>query len=361
MLSQAFIKSGFECEVCESANEAIDKLSKELPDAILSDYQMPGMNGLEFRRYLLKQPVLQDIPFIFLTSFSDEELVTVGLDLQAVDYVLKNTPVKVIVSKLNNLLDTVNKQRQLSEIEVKKAAAALNIKSVPQKAPHINGYEVNFWHRSFNDIPGGDFIDFIQVTDRFTFIVLGDVMGKKWMAWFLSFSFLSYIRSAVRFGIMSNEYSAAVILQKVNQIICTDEALQDILSSVSLLMIDQQTNRITYAGAGDLPVLRYRADTQTLEKMQTGGLLLGLFPDGSYDEQQINMATGDQLFIFTDGVIDYAVDDKHAKSDYHFFMSKLDELTRTESPFESLKAFLSKQSADKQVDDCSIIHLLKTT
>ena len=35
-------------------------------------------------------------------------------------------------------------------------------------------------------------IDFIKINDRFTFIVLGDVMGKKWGAWFFSFSFLIF-------------------------------------------------------------------------------------------------------------------------------------------------------------------------
>lgn len=361
MLSQAFKKSGFVCDTSESAADALQKLKTERPDAIVSDYQMPVMNGLEFRRHLLKQPVLQDIPFIFLTDFSDEDLVTSGLNLQAIDYVLKNTPVNVIVSKLNNLIDTVSKQRQLSEAEVKKAATALNIKSIPQQAPILKGYELNFWHQSFQDIPGGDFIDFIQVTDRFTFIVLGDVMGKKWMAWFLSFSFLSYIRAAVKFAIWSGEYSTAAILQKVNHIIATDEVLADILSSLSLLMIDHEKNTISYSGAGDLPIVYYEAATGRLTELQSSGLLLGLFADGMYEEQQMAMQANDQLFIFTDGIIDYAVDKDHSKSDYKYFVQKLKEITDKQDTFANLKDYLKKNAVTAQVDDCSIIHLLKTT
>ncbi|OKS85930.1 SpoIIE family protein phosphatase [Mucilaginibacter polytrichastri] len=359
MLSKAFSKAGFECTVAESANEAIRKLAADLPDAILSDYQMPKMNGIEFRKYVLKQPTLKDIPFIFLTDFSDKELVNTGLDLHAIDYVIKDTPVNVIVAKLNNLLATVSKQRELSELEVKKAAAALNIRSVPHKAPDIKGYEVNFWHKSFQDIPGGDFIDFIQVTDRFSFIILGDVMGKKWMAWFLSFSFLSYIRAAVRYGVLSHEYSVASILEKVNQIICEDEALKDILSSLSLLMVDHEKGHVTYAGAGDLPLLYYQAKTKKFESLRCSGLLLGMFTNVEYDEQQINMQPGDQLFIFTDGIIDYAVAGD-TKSDYNLFAKKLETITDSRNSFDKLKQFLVKQPPASQVDDGSIIHVYKT-
>lgn len=359
MLSKAFLKADFACTTCESASDAIKILTGEKPDAILSDYQMPGMDGLEFRRYVLTQPGLKDIPFIFLTNFSDNDLVTTGLDLQAIDYVLKDTPINVIVSKLNNLIDTVSKQRELSELEVKKAVAALNIKSVPQHLPQLEGYEVNFWHKSFHDIPGGDFIDFIKVTDRFTFIALGDVMGKKWMAWFLSFSFLSYIRSAVRFGVMSQDYSPASILQKVNTIICNDEALKDILSSLSLLMIDHEEDKIVYAGAGDLPLVHYCAETGSLESLSCSGLLLGMFEDAHYDQRIIDMKVNDQLYIFTDGMIDYSAGEQ-IKTDYNQFVERLTDLTGTTNSFNKLKQYIAAQPANAQVDDCSIIHIYKS-
>ncbi|NCD72244.1 fused response regulator/phosphatase [Mucilaginibacter agri] len=358
MMAKAFNKAGFECVIAHSANEAIRHMATDVPHAILSDYQMPIMNGIEFRKYVLKQPLLKDIPFIFLTDFSDKDLVITGLGLQAIDYVLKDTPVSVIVTKLYNLLNTVSKQRELSEMEVKKAAAALNIRTVPQKAPDIEGYEINFWHQTFQDIPGGDFIDFIPVTDRFNFIILGDVMGKKWMAWFLSFSFLSYIRAAVRFGVSSQEYSPAGILAKVNEIICGDDALKDILATLSLLMVDKETNQITYAGAGDLPVIHYQAKTKKFEQLRCSGLLLGMFADGQYDEKQIDMRSGDQLFIFTDGIIDYATADG-AKSDYNLFTAQLEKLTGSSNSFNKVKQFLIQHPPHTVVDDSSIIHIYK--
>lgn len=360
LIEQVFKKSGFSCTRAGSAEAAIEMLEKGevKPDIILSDYEMLKMNGFEFRSYLMNDQRFQDIPFVFLTFFSDKDFIEKGLDLQAIDYVIKDTPINVIVSKVNNILYAVDKQRELSENEVKKAAKSLNIKSIPVKAPDIKGFDVDFWHMAYHDIPGGDFIDFIKVNDRYNFIVLGDIMGKKWMAWFFTFGFLSYVRSAVRFAAFNNEYSTARIMQQVNAIICFDEVLQDILSSLSLLLIDTETNKITYSGAGDLPLLHYNQEADELQMVSSSGLLLGLFEEGNYSEKEIVLKQGDRLFIFTDGMIDF-IDDTGKKSDYKQFSKTLKPFMEKDNNFTDIVSNLFNSSLNEQVDDRSIISIYK--
>jgi sigma-B regulation protein RsbU (phosphoserine phosphatase) len=359
MLSQAFKKAGIDCVTAESGKKALEKLDSLLPNAILSDYDMPDMNGMEFRKQLMANDTLKDIPFIFLTYIVDNDLVVKGLDMQAVDYVIKDTPVNVIVSKINNLIYTVQKQQELSKSELKKAAEALNVKSIPTKAPKIDGFEIAFWHRPYQDIPGGDFIDFIQANERYSFIVLGDIMGKKWMAWFFTFSFLSYIRAAIRFCVLNNDYSVGSILQKVNDVICLDDVLKDILSSLSLLMIDNETQIITYSGAGDLPLLHFKASSSTLKQISGDGLLLGLFSGNEYNEQQITLSQNDQLFIFTDGMIDFS-DDTGKKSDYNKFVHNIGLMLNKKHSFRLIQEELFEPSLSMQIDDCSIINIRRT-
>jgi len=358
ILVQAFTKAGFECTSCLSASDGIEFLNRNTPDAILSDYEMPGMNGIEFRKHLITNPDFKDIPFVFLSYITDQDLISEGLDLQAVDYVVKETPVNVIVSKITNLIDTVQKQRELSVQEIKKAAIALNIRTVPKVAPVVKGFDLDFWHQAYQDVPGGDFIDFIEVDERYSFIVLGDVMGKKWVAWFFTFSFLSYIRAAIRFGILNREFSTAGILQKVNSVICYDNALKDILSTMSLMMIDNQNQTVTYSGAGDLPMLHYKAEDSSLSQVDSDGLLLGLFPDGGYNEQTIQLKPGDELFVFTDGLIDYE-EDGEKKSDYVMFKNKLNAMLNKKMAFKEIKQNLMQNLSPALVDDCSIISIHK--
>jgi sigma-B regulation protein RsbU (phosphoserine phosphatase) len=357
LLTRAFEKAGFECRTANSGNEALLYLQSRVPDAILSDYEMPEMNGLEFRRNVLRDDRLKDIPFMFLTGFDDEKVRYSGLDLQAIDYVIKDTPVEVIIAKVNNLLRAVNKQRELSEKEIRQTVAALNIKSVPEKIPAVNGLIIDFWHQDYQQIPGGDFIDFIEADDRYLFIVLGDVMGKKWKAWFYTFTYLSYIRAAVRFGVSDTDNSTATILQKINKVIYHDEGLRDILSSVSLIRVDKQSGQLSYAGAGDLPLLHYQAATRQLTSVESSGLLLGLMPDGNYTEQMIDLNTGDELFIFTDGLIDFAFGDGK-KSDYQAFAARLQQHIANKQGFKELKDKLQQQSA-QLVDDSSILSIQK--
>jgi phosphoserine phosphatase RsbU/P len=265
----------------------------------------------------------------------------------------------VIVTKLNNLIHTVHTQHELSKNEIKKAAEALNVRSIPQTTPLIDGFEIDFWHQAYQDIPGGDFIDFIQTDDRYTFLVLGDIMGKKWMAWFFTFSFLSYIRAAVRFGVLSGDHSVASILSKVNQMICLDDVLKDILSSLSLIMIDHETKQLSYSGAGDLPLLHFEAQTGQIKQVSSDGLLLGLFEQGNYSEKNVSLAKDDRLFIFTDGMTDLSAG-VGKKSDYNSFRNSLIPLLTNNYNFEGLKDELFASLADKRVDDCSIIQIHKT-
>jgi phosphoserine phosphatase RsbU/P len=286
LLVQAFTRAGFTCNSAPDATQALELLKGKSPDVIVSDYEMPVMNGLEFRQQVLADERLRDIPFMFLTGYEGKEVMYQGLGMQAIDYVSKDTPVDVIIAKINNLLHTVSKQRELSELEIKKTVAALNIKAVPDKLPLIEGFNIDFWHRDYQDIPGGDFIDFIDAGEHI-YIILGDIMGKKWKAWFYTFTYLSYIRAAVRFGVSGSNNSCAAILQKINEVICDDEGLRDILSSVSLISIHKSSGKLHYAGAGDLPLLRYNALTRQMGQITSSGFLLGLMPDGGYTEQEI--------------------------------------------------------------------------
>ncbi|MXV16302.1 response regulator [Hufsiella ginkgonis] len=355
LTARALEKEGFFCHKALSALEGLEILAQSLPDIILSDYDMPGLNGFDFRQRVLSDPKLKNIPFVFLTSFTDEDLMIKGLDLQAVDYITKNTPLAVIVSKLNNLLSTVREEHQRSLQELRKTAEALNLRSVPVKAPVIGGVKIDFLHHPFQNYPGGDFIDFIVVDNSFTFCILGDVMGKKWGAWFFSFNFLSYIRSAVRLCVFEGDLSTASILRKINKVIYLDPVLSDVFSTVSLIRIEHATGNILYSGAGDLPLIRYRADLDETSRLTSSGLLLGLFPDGKYDEAGVTMSKGDKLIMISDGMIDYE-DEVGKKSDFQLFYNSVLPVIGQENAFERIKAATFAENTEKvQVDDCSMI------
>ena len=346
--------NGYSCKVALSVDAAEDILkNNEVPDLIISDYEMPDKNGFEFRKRLLQHDLLKNVPFLFLTSVNDEHFIQQGLDLKAIDYMAKNIPPARILSKINNLMVAVKEHYERSLSEVKGIAEKLNLRNIPIKAPDLKSFSISYFNQSYQNQPGGDFIDFIKIDDRHTFVILGDVMGKKWGAWFFSFSYLSYIRSAIRLCVIDGNYTLSEILERLNRVICADEFLGEIFSTVSILLIDDEQCTISYAGAGDLPVLKYEQGCNQLREYRSDGILLGFSEDTSFSDLQITLEANEEIYIVSDGMIDFQVNEEK-KSDMEMFKNKLFELKSSLEPTEHIVSNLFNKHTS-QVDDCSII------
>lgn len=345
--------NGYECRIASSAKEADEILQEYTPDLIISDYDMPEINGFVFRQQLLKNAALKDVPFLFLTSFNDDQLVQQGLDLQALDYIPKNIQPSQLLSKIKNIMAAVREHYEKSLSELKNVAEKLNLRNIPVSVPVLKNFQIQYYNRSYQNQPGGDFIDFIKIDDRYTFVVLGDVMGKKWGAWFFSFGFLSYIRSAIRICVFDGNLSLSEILSKINKVIHADEFLEDIFSTLSVVLIDDEKKILKYAGAGDLPLLKYEIDNPELVSYKSKGLLLGFFEEGNYEEQEILLQHNEEAFLISDGMIDFEVNG-HKKSDIKLLKQRLLNLKKSGKSTEDIKDVLFDKH-NSQIDDCSFI------
>ncbi len=83
---------------------ALEAVKEELPDLILLDITMPGIDGFEVCRRLKADPKSKDIPVIFLTASADDESIVRGFDLGGVDYITKPYLAKEIVARIQTHL-----------------------------------------------------------------------------------------------------------------------------------------------------------------------------------------------------------------------------------------------------------------
>jgi len=345
---------GYHCRIALSVDEAESILKEyDIPDLIISDYEMPDRNGFEFRKKLLKNDLLKNVPFLFLTSVNDEHFIQQGLDLKAIDYMAKDVPPTRILSKINNLMLAVREHYERSLSEVKGIAERLNLRNIPKTAPALKNFSINYYNKSYQEQPGGDFIDFIKIDDRHTFVILGDVMGKKWGAWFFSFSFLSYVRSAIRLCVFDGDYELPTILHKLNRVVYADEFLSDIFSTLSIILIDDENCSISYAGAGDLPLLKYEKNRDDLISYQSDGILLGFSEEAVYNEIAVDIQEEEELFLITDGIIDFEINGVK-KSDMKLLSHKIHDLKERKELTETIVDNLFNKHTS-QIDDCSII------
>lgn len=305
ILATALEKNNFEIKVAHNAFDGFNLAKEFKPDLILSDILMPDADGFEFRNLLNADKELKTIPFVFLTSKTEEQDILKGYEYGVHDYVLKTAGINVISAKVKAIVESLQKERKKVVDEIQHAAETIKLKVVPDSPPKLDGYLIEQWHQTYQGIPGGDFLDYIKLSSDTYAIAFGDVMGKKWGAWYFAFAYAGYIRSAIRFVAQSGEeHSPAKIMEKLNRAIYQDAKVSEIFATLSLIVINVITNEIKYTGAGDLPLLVKKAKTGEILRIESEGLLLGFLEDSDYEDINIKLDLNDEIAIFTDGVVE---------------------------------------------------------
>jgi CheY-like chemotaxis protein len=87
--------------------------AEPLPDLVLMDVLMPGMDGFEVVRRLREKPATAQIPVIFVTGLSDDEARVKGMELGAVDFVSKTNDPKALRARVRNFIQFVDMRRKL--------------------------------------------------------------------------------------------------------------------------------------------------------------------------------------------------------------------------------------------------------
>ena len=83
-----------------SGEQALAVCAQRLPDLVLLDVVMPGMDGFEVCRRLKADPATREIPVIFVTAHDDEAAETLGLEVGAVDFIAKPINPKVVRARV---------------------------------------------------------------------------------------------------------------------------------------------------------------------------------------------------------------------------------------------------------------------
>jgi Response regulator containing a CheY-like receiver domain and a GGDEF domain len=349
-----FTKAGFECIAAYSAADALKIAKDSAPDIIVSDIMMPQMDGFAFRRKLLEDPQLKQIPFVFLTSKSSEDDILNGYDLGIADYVVKTAGPRVVVAKVSAIIKSLGKERQKAVSELHRAADSIHVAMVPDNFPVFAGFEIKHWHQTYKGIPGGDFLDYFNLDEDNIAVILGDVMGKKWKAWYFAFAYAGYVRSAIRVVLQSaKEFSPKDILTQVNSSIYQDAKISEVFTILSVLVINKKEQTAKYSGAGDLPIILRRGLTGEAVQIKSNGLLLGFMPEGNYDDTVVKLNQNDCLFMYTDGL----ADSRNASGEEYgrYLLDTIQSFNLQNDPLDELKNSFTEFTSGKFEDDVSLI------
>jgi hypothetical protein len=149
---------------------------------------------------------------------------------------------------------------------------------------------------------GGDFCDVFHVAEDRTALVLGDVSGKGISAALLMALIHGAIHS-ISWTRSTQDHTNAS--RQLNTLLCQKTASER-FTSLFWGCFDPQRSTIQYINAGHLPPLLLRMTNEELEvqKLETGGPVMGLLPGANFQQGEQYVAPGDLLIAFSDGVVE---------------------------------------------------------
>jgi len=122
VLFDVLSRIGYRVAIAKSGENALQRLQSYLPDLILLDVMMPGIDGFETCRQLKENPQTEEIPVIFMTALSDPVDKVKGLNLGAVDYITKPIQHEEILARIRVHLQLQNLRKTLEQKVVERTA-----------------------------------------------------------------------------------------------------------------------------------------------------------------------------------------------------------------------------------------------
>jgi phosphoserine phosphatase RsbU/P len=173
---------------------------------------------------------------------------------------------------------------------------------VPSEPPVIPDAEVAFWTRPQNSVAGDYYDAFYPVADAASggklMLVMADVAGKSVPAALLMATLQASLRTLASEGLPLTPLAV-----RLNRYACEHSLGGQRFTTAVLGEYDPSTRKLSYVNAGhNSPIIR-RTDGRT-ERLESGGLPLGITTDATFVTSEVELHPGDLLVLFTDGVVE---------------------------------------------------------
>jgi serine phosphatase RsbU (regulator of sigma subunit) len=214
------------------------------------------------------------------------------------------TLITVLLLLLLLSLELADKVTMKRDLEI---AREIQTWLVPSKAPEVPGADIAFASRPQNSVAGDYYDAFYPIASAEEngklMLVIADVAGKSIPAALLMATLQASLRTIAGEGV-----PLAELVVRLNRYASAHSLDGRRFTTAVLAEYEPATRRLVYVNAGHNPPIVRRAGG-ALEKLEAGGLPLGIDMGAVYDTASIELNSGDALIFYTDGVIE-AFDEK---------------------------------------------------
>ncbi|TCK74215.1 sigma-B regulation protein RsbU (phosphoserine phosphatase) [Acidipila rosea] len=214
-------------------------------------------------------------------------------DLNLLQALASQTGLALEVSELAHSLAAEAAQRERANREME-IAREVQERLFPQEMPTIPGATIAGHCRPAQGV-GGDYYDVFHLGEGRVGLAVGDVSGKGISAALL----MASLRASLRGITLDNPRDYATLMHKVNRLVFEASA-SNRYATFFFAVYDPATRRLDCVNAGHNPPLLVRGDA--VMRLQADGPVVGLLPFAPYTEQTMQLAAGDLLVCYTDGI-----------------------------------------------------------
>src|SRR5882724_1072925 len=307
---------GYTTQGVTSSSDLLEALANNEFDLLLMDLNYArdttsGQEGLDLLALLQKNKNLP--PVVVMTGWATVGLAVEAMQRGVADFVEKpwtNTRLLEILQKQialgrerresrrraaeearareEALIHQQEQEREIAE------ARAIQEKLLPREIPQMPGYEIaSAWQSA--RLVGGDYFDILPLDEKTLGICIADVAGKGMPAALL----MSNLQAAVR-GLSSPSLPPNLLCSRLNSIVYRNTE-SDRFITFFYAHLDGRARRLVYVNAGHNAPFVVRADGSH-ERLREGGAVLGVFDSRNYESGSAQLAPGDRVILFTDGV-----------------------------------------------------------
>lgn len=226
---------------------------------------------------------------VMLLSDSYQTLQLLQKRLELFNGIVQQTAMAIQNEYLNREL--VLRERRGREMQL---ARQIQKTFLPSVLPQFPGWELDAsWQTALQ--VGGDFYDVIDLGPDQLGLVIADVADKGMPA----AMFMTVARTLIQ-AIAPSTTSPARLLQSVNRLLYSEQD-NAMYVTVFYARVDLKSGTVIYANAGHNPPLLARANHE-VQEVQGSGIALGVLDDAKYEDHLIELASGDALLLYTDGI-----------------------------------------------------------
>jgi phosphoserine phosphatase RsbU/P len=172
---------------------------------------------------------------------------------------------------------------------------------LPGSPPDVSGYDIAGLNIPNSEI-GGDYFDYVELPEGQLALAVADVSGKGVPAALIMATFRAALRTRLR-----DSPTLERAMESVNAFMFDSTGMATFVTAV-VGQLDPGSGLLTYCNCGHNPPLLLRSDGSQ-SRLFSGGMILGVDPETTYESETARLSPGDTLVLYTDGVVESATQD----------------------------------------------------